>query len=1115
VSTADGAVRFVASALTRLADSLETPELALSFLRELGWSLATVPPQIAALDTAAGALADLWHRVEYDTLTTENVEQAIEAAKTLWTAIAQLDATADPAGAAGFVADLARTILDYWVIDVLQTEGGIALPVLQLLGVVEIQFVAESLPRARYISRRIRWDRLPSLITDPGVGFRERFGWGTPAFDAATVLGHIREILAGVRVATSVVDPPSNELAAAGSNVTPIAGIDLELLAYEVDSAPVAAGVRFLPLVPATGLPGLALVPYVTGALGETFTVDDHTTVTIDASFDLAGGVVLGWRPDTGLALTIDVGSGGAASSDAHAQITLAIEDPTRPSQTIFDGFGVQVTASVVQGVAKLALSPPSLAIEAELKDGHVHWDSSQMPGVLASLLGDHTVDATANLALGWSSASGFYLRGGAGLSTVIPASITLGPLALRGVRVEVGEHDGALALVVGVDGQLTLGPVSVSWQRLGAQLSVGPGTTSAPLDIDFTVALPDALGIAVAAGPITGVGELAHESPTQYSGLLVISALDITLSALGILEQPTTGGYSLVAVISAQFQPIQLGLGFTLNGVGGLVGVNRRVDGDALRAALHGTGISDIFFPSDPFAQAGRLLGDLATYFPTADGRYVFGPAIKIGWGTPTIVEAELAILLEMPSPIRLFLLGTARIKLPTKEQALIQLEIDVVGELDITEKRLAIDATLRDSRVLTFPIIGDFALRTSWGSQKTLVLSVGGFHSQFRPPPDFPTLRRVRIPIGADDDPRLDITGFLAVTSNTAQIGASIELYASAGPLNIQGNVGFEALFQFSPFAFRVDLSAGVALRRGTTTLASVHLDATLTGTTPWHITGEASLSCWLFDLSVPFTASFGKGVPVVLPPTAIWPLVQPALEDPASWAAELPLAAARAVTTAPPVDATAAEAAAAHIEPTAALTVRQKIVPLDRTVTRFADGAPSDVTQLIVTSATIGTGGASYTPVTDWFAPAQFEDLSDADRLSRDGFELMDAGVSLGSDATLAGSELVVPLEYETVTIAPTTTPPPSRYRPTLLAQLLSGQVGTVERGPQLVALGGLHEEVFAIASSENLTVRSDIVAPGPRGMAELALLAHLSAHPEDVGHVIVVPTHEIVE
>ena len=53
---------------------------------------------------------------------------------------------------------------------------------------------------------------------------------------------------------------------------------------------------------------------------------------------------------------------------------------------------------------------------------------------------------------------------------------------------------------------------------------------------------------------------------------------------------------------------------------------------------------------------------------------------------------------------------------------------------------------------------------------------------------------LRRVRIAIGSGDDPRLDVEGFLALTSNTAQFGAHAELFASAGPLNISGSLGFE---------------------------------------------------------------------------------------------------------------------------------------------------------------------------------------------------------------------------------------------------------------------------------------------------------------------------------
>jgi hypothetical protein len=45
---------------------------------------------------------------------------------------------------------------------------------------------------------------------------------------------------------------------------------------------------------------------------------------------------------------------------------------------------------------------------------------------------------------------------------------------------------------------------------------------------------------------------------------------------------------------------PIQLSFGFTLVGVGGLAGINRRPDTEALRAAAHSGDLSNLLFPRD-----------------------------------------------------------------------------------------------------------------------------------------------------------------------------------------------------------------------------------------------------------------------------------------------------------------------------------------------------------------------------------------------------------------------------------------------------------------------------------------------------------------------------------
>src|SRR4029453_2466143 len=92
--------------------------------------------------------------------------------------------------------------------------------------------------------------------------------------------------------------------------------------------------------------------------------------------------------------------------------------------------------------------------------------------------------------------------------------------------------------------------------------------------------------------------------------------------------------------------------------------------------------------------------------------------------------------------------------------------------------------------------------------------------------------------------NNPRLLLTAYLALTSNTAQIGARLDLFASAGRASIEGHLSFDALFQFAPFQFVVDLGAGIAFKYRGRTLFGVSLDMTLSGPAPWHARGKATI-------------------------------------------------------------------------------------------------------------------------------------------------------------------------------------------------------------------------------------------------------------------------------
>ena len=155
-------------------------------------------------------------------------------------------------------------------------------------------------------------------------------------------------------------------------------------------------------------------------------------------------------------------------------------------------------------------------------------------------------------------------------------------------------------------------------------------------------------------------------------------------------------------------------------------------------------------------------------------------------------------------------------------------------------------------DSYLLAFQLGGDMALRLNWGANPDFLFSLGGFNPHFTPPPDVPQLARLSVSLGADDNPRLSAQAYLAVTSNSLQFGASVDAYAAADGFAVHGFIGFDALFIFSPFSFEIDFSAGFDISYDGQSLAGIKLDASLSGPTPWHLHGDATLNILFFSVS-----------------------------------------------------------------------------------------------------------------------------------------------------------------------------------------------------------------------------------------------------------------------
>ena len=245
----------------------------------------------------------------------------------------------------------------------------------------------------------------------------------------------------------------------------------------------------------------------------------------------------------------------------------------------------------------------------------------------------------------------------------------------------------------------------------------------------------PDTASLALGAGPASGSGQLQVRDG-RVSGTLGLLLGSINVNGLALVE--TQGNVpSIVVVLGIRFiPPLQLSFGFALTAVGGVIGVHRRIDGDALRARLADGSALDALFPSNPADGAGRMLAALAAIFQPALGQHVVGPTFSLTWldvGMTTLVRMDVGVLVQFPDG-RVAIVGRAALDLGP----ILALRIDVFGEIDPGRKLVAVDGVLVDSRAMgIFRVTGTATFRSSAADPPYVIAALGGFYPGYQPEP------------------------------------------------------------------------------------------------------------------------------------------------------------------------------------------------------------------------------------------------------------------------------------------------------------------------------------------------------------------------------------------
>ncbi len=651
--------------------------------------------------------------------------------------------------------------------------------------------------------------------------------------------------------------------------------------------------------------------------------------------------------------------------------------------------------------------------------------------GFLQKILPKDGIRVDFDLAIGWSNKRGLYFRGGAGLETTLPVNVDLfGVIKIDSVylALEAKENtekkESGIRAAAATTVQVKLGPVSATVERFGLQATLsfpekGGNLGVANLDLGFKP--PNGIGLVIKAQVVTGGGYLYFDfEKEQYAGVLQLEiAQKFSLTAVGLLTTKMPDGkkgFSLLVIISVRFDPgIQLGYGFSLNGLGGLLGVNRIANTEALQEGLRRGALGSILFPQNVVENAPQIISNLSKIFPPAQDRFLFGPMAIIGWGgSPPILSMELGIILEFSESFRLMILGRLRVSLPAagdgeqKETPKIKLQLDSLGIFDFGSGDISLDAYLYDSTIGPFTITGGMALRASFGAKPMFLLSVGGFHPAFQVPAGFPSIDRVAIGLNKKESGvefRLQLSAYFALTSNTVQFGAHLDLYVHiAGFVEIIGLLGFDALIQFQPFGVIASFQAMVSVKGLGVTLMAVGLQVNLTGPSPWHVWGKAHFEVLGFKHTAEFSVVTGPAEPTHLPPpTDVEQELLTELRKPSNWSSQLPVGEHPLVTfrdSLPLKDATATPPQKrVLIHPLAELHINQRLVPLKADpITKYGTTTPTGATTFTLTAnvaADVKAGSLETKDLSDWFALAQFYVMSDAQKLSAPSFEEKNSG------------------------------------------------------------------------------------------------------------------------
>lgn len=627
-----------------------------------------------------------------------------------------------------------------------------------------------------------------------------------------------------------------------------------------------------------------------------------------------------------------------------------------------------------------------------------------QLNGFFDAVLGgDINVDI-GKLAVSYSLKDGLKIEDKAHVKIPFNSNIDLKFVKFKDLTLDVGLENGDLEASLLTTFIADLKCVSFTLTDLGFGVKWNlftPEGKAGTLKFDPKIKYPTGIGISIDATAVKGSGGIQWDEEKQrFAGALELNVLEkFGVNAMLVFTTGKgTDPFSFMGALSVSFNPgIQIGMGFSITSIGGSLGLNRGLDVDNLRSAVYDGSLSSILFVKDIKKDFDKVLANVDKYYPIIEEQMYVGLMAQITWGT--ILSADFGLFIQAPSPVTVILAGIVKVRLAESAEKYLAINADFMGGIQF-DKGIFFDAHLFDSKIVGIDIYGDMALRIYWGGEtKGFILSIGGFHPQYKPESGFNLVDMKRVGMKLDFAVvNMSLEAYFAITSNTVQFGAAFDMKIGWDGFGLTGNAAFNVLFQFKPFYFMADMSVGLAVKMGSFTLCSISLSFDLSGPAKWHAKGVAKICVIGLNVPVDFNYSWGKDQKDSDKKFIdVFPLFSEAIEDDSNWKVISTDYSDNMVTT------LERKGDDLIVLPSDLISFNQSAVPFSRNMNCYGENEISDYSRLDFAEIQFGSKTLdenAYEFETASFAPTLTKKMKDADKLKSPSYINETSGFKLNA-------------------------------------------------------------------------------------------------------------------